>query len=96
VIIRKRALLFLISAGVMAAIILSLYLINHRDNGFIVTGVQGRYFIPILFPLLLAFHGLLPYGINFSKNKFATVIVLIILTGLLTSTEFTLIERYFG
>lgn len=95
-IIKKRALLFLISAGVMAAIILSLYLINHRDNGFIVTGVQGRYFIPILFPLLLAFYGLLPYGINFSKNKFATVIVLIILTGLLTSTEFTLIERYFG
>lgn len=92
----QRSLLFIISAVVFTGVILSLYMINHRDNGFVVTGVQGRYFIPILFPFLLTFAGLLPVRIDFSKYKIARIVVYLVLTGALISTQLTLAERYFG
>ena len=91
-----RILLVCIALSVFAGVILSLYFVNHRDNGLFVTLVQGRYFIPVLFPFFLAFNGLLKFNIDFSKNKIAAILVFIILIGALLSTQLTLSERYFG
>ncbi len=91
-----RILLVCIAFSVFAGVILSLYFVNHRDNGFLVTLVQGRYFIPVLFPFFLAFTGLSKFNIDFSKNKIAAILVFLILIGALLSTQLTLCERYFG
>jgi uncharacterized membrane protein len=92
----KRILFLLIPLLVFLAIFVSIFLGNHANNGDVVLGVQGRYFIPILFPLLLAFHGLIPSRFNLFKNRIALILLIIVLVIALVSTENTLIERYYG
>ncbi len=91
----QRILFLLISLLVFLAIFVSIFLGNHANNGDVVFGVQGRYFIPILFPLLLAFHSLIPWRFNILKNRIALILLIIVLVIALASTENTLIERYY-
>lgn len=94
--IKQRLLLFISSSGVMLAVILAMYLLTPNRSGLVAEGVQGRYFIPALFPFLLSFHGIFSGKMDLSRYKILVVGVVIVLLGCLTATEFTLIDRYFG
>jgi len=91
----QRVILLAVPFIVFTGAYVAMYLINPKGNGFIATGVQGRYFIPVLFPFFLAFHGLIPFGTNFSKYKVLIFVLYIILFLALLNTEMTVVERYY-
>jgi uncharacterized membrane protein len=91
----QRIIFFIVSVSVFAAIFTAMYLINPKENGFIATGVQGRYFIPILFPFFMAFHGLIPIRFNLSNYRILVSLLFLILFFALFSTQMTILERYY-
>ena len=91
----QRIILLAIPFVVFTGTYVAMYLINPKENGFIATGVQGRYFIPVLFPFFLAFQGLIPFGTNLSKYKVLVFVLYIILFIALVNTEMTVVERYY-
>lgn len=93
--IYQRLFLFSIPIIVFTGIILSMYLINGKENGYLVSGVQGRYFIPVIFPFFLAFTNLIPLRLNFSRNKIMAILLFFILFVALLSTHFAVLERYY-
>jgi uncharacterized membrane protein len=92
----QRIILWVIGIIVFMGSMLSIYLINPKENGYIVLGVQGRYFIPVLFPFLLAFNGLIPTRLSLAKYRIGVIILTVILSLALFGTEQALIDRYFG
>lgn len=94
--IYQRILLFIVACGIFVAAILGLYLYSRSQTGFVAEGVQGRYFIPALFPFLISLYGLIPLKINFSKNQVMIFILTIELIVLLLITQLTILERYYG
>ena len=94
--IYQRVIFLFIAVMVFFMIISTLFLTNHRGNGLIVFGIQGRYFIPIIFPLLLAFHGLIPFRLNLSRRTIPALLLVLILIIALTGTQLALIDRYYN
>ncbi len=92
----QRLLLIFTSSSVFVLTILTLYLTTKEDTGLVAQGVQGRYFIPAIFPFFLAFCGLIPFKINFSNKKVLAFLVYLLLFIALYQTQATLIKRYFG
>jgi len=92
----QRVILLAVAFIVFTGAYVAMYLINPKGNGFIATGVQGRYFIPVLFPFFLAFQGLIPFGTNLSKYKVLVFVLYIILFVALLNTEMTIAERYYS
>jgi uncharacterized membrane protein len=92
----QRGWLLAISFAVFTGTILSMHLINGTENGLFVSGVQGRYFIPIVFPFFLAFAHLIPWRINFQKSRVLSVALYIILFIALLSSQIALSERFYG
>jgi len=80
----QRSFLFFISFGVILLTILAMYTRTRQDAGLIAEGVQGRYFIPALFPFFISLYGLLPFKIDFSRRKIITGILYIVLIYLLS------------
>jgi hypothetical protein len=72
-----------------------MYLLTRLDSGLITEGVQGRYFIPALFPFFLSVYGLLPWRMNLFTNRLSAGILYIILLVILINAESTLYTRYF-
>jgi uncharacterized membrane protein len=93
--LHQRIIFLVIPVIVFTGAYVALYLINPKENGFIATGVQGRYFIPVLFPFFLAFQGLIPFGTNLSNYKVFVFVLYIILFVALINTEMTIVERYY-
>ena len=91
----QRVILIVAAIPVFFMTFDSLYLVNPKQNGFVATGVQGRYFIPIIFPFLLAFNGLIPLRLNLSKYKIVAGLLFIVLFFVLLSSQLTIIDRYF-
>jgi len=94
--LHQRIILLVIPFIVFTGTYVAMYLINPKGNGFIATGVQGRYFIPVLFPFFMAFQGLIPFGTNLSKYKILVFVLYAILFVALLNTEMTIVERYYG
>jgi uncharacterized membrane protein len=94
--LHQRIILLAIPFIVFTGTYVAMYLINPKENGFIATGVQGRYFIPVLFPFFLGFHGLIPFGTSLSKHKVLVFVLYIILFVALLNTEMTIVERYYS
>ena len=91
----QRLLLFIVSVGIFLGTILTMYLLTRLDSGLITEGVQGRYFIPALFPFFLSVYGLLPWRMNLFTNRLSAGILYIILLVILINAESTLYTRYF-
>lgn len=92
----QRFLLFSVSIGIIFLTVLAMYSMTRQDAGMIAEGVQGRYFIPVLFPLFVSVNGLLPFRINILDHKLLIIILYLTLIYLLFVTEETLLFRYFG
>jgi uncharacterized membrane protein len=94
--INQRIVLLLVSLGVFLITILAMYIVSRPESGLVAEGVQGRYFIPAVFPFFMVFYGMIPLKINLSSNKYLTILLFCALIVLLYRTEMTLIHRYFG
>ena len=94
--IYSRILFWVLGIVIFLGAFVALWLINPRQNGFVVTGVQGRYFIPALFCFLLAFQGLFPFQLNLSSRKVLILLLFLILFTALFATQMTILDRYYG
>ena len=94
--IYSRILFWVVGIVIFLGAFVALWLINPRQNGFVVTGVQGRYFIPALFCFLLAFQGLFPFQLNLSSRKVLILLLFLILFAALFATQMTILDRYYG
>lgn len=93
--IYQRLLLLAISIGIFLATILTMYLLTRDASGLIAEGVQGRYFIPVVFPFLLAWNRIIPWRMNLSGNRLLSASLYFILLVILIRTEFTLYDRFY-
>lgn len=97
---KMKIILLLIILGVTSMVYTGMYIswtpkiIKNAIGGSTISGVQGRYFIPIVFPFLMLFSNKLP-----KNNKFFNIVqenyLLIPLITLIFST-FTLVLRYWA
>ena len=94
--IYQRVILSTVFIAVFLATILALYLYSRLEMGLVAEGVQGRYFIPVVFPFFLALYGLIPFSVNLSRNKILVCILYIVLFIALFKTEIALIDRYYN
>jgi uncharacterized membrane protein len=94
--IYSRILFWVLGIVIFLGAFVALWLINPRQNGFVVTGVQGRYLIPPLFCFLLAFQGLFPFQLNLSSRKILILLLFLILFTALFATQLTILDRYYG
>jgi uncharacterized membrane protein len=94
--IYQRVLLGMIAIVIFVGAFVALYLINPKQNGFVTTGVQGRYLVPALMCFLLALQGLVPLRINLSRHKILVFLLFLILFIALFATQMTILERYYG
>lgn len=66
----QRSFLLFIGLTVFLANLLAMYILaTSEKSGLIVEGIQGRYFIPVLFPVLLGFHALLPMRFSIQRHR---------------------------
>lgn len=91
----NRILFWIVSLSMFAGAFAALWLINPKQNGLVVTGVQGRYFIPPLFCFLLAFQGLIPIKLNLSNRRILVFLLFLILFIALLTTQMTILDRYY-
>jgi uncharacterized membrane protein len=91
----KRALLFVSAIVIFLGAFVALWLANPKQNGFVVTGVQGRYLIPAVLCFLLAIHGLIPFQLNLSRYKILVFLLFLILFIALSVTQLTILDRYY-
>ena len=94
--IYQRVLLGMIAIVIFLGAFVALYLINPQKNGFVATGVQGRYLVPALICFLLALQGLVPLRINLSRHKIPVFLLFFSLFIALLATQMTIVERYYG
>jgi uncharacterized membrane protein len=95
--IYQRLVLLTVSTSVALLTIFALYVLSTRTaSGHVTEGVQGRYFIPILFPLFLTFAGFNPARLNLSNNKVFNGLLFIVLLVALIKTQSVLQIRYYG
>jgi uncharacterized membrane protein len=94
--IYSRILFWVVGIVIFLGAFVALWLLNPRQNGFVVTGVQGRYLIPGLFCFLLAFQGLSPFQLNLSSRKVLILLLFLLLFTALFATQMTILDRYYG
>lgn len=98
--IKMKVMLLFLVLGITVLIYTGMYIswtpkvVKNAIGGQAISGVQGRYFIPIIFPFLILFSNKLP-----KKNKFFSIVqdnyLLIPLITLIFST-FSLVLRYWA
>ena len=93
--ISQRILLLVVGVSMFVGAFVALYLVNPKQNGFVATGVQGRYLIPSLLCVLLAIQGVIPFNVNISQNKILVFLLFLILFIALLTTQMTILDRYY-
>ncbi len=94
--VRQRALMLLVAIGVFLGTILALFLFTREKSNLVAEGGQGRYFIPVLFTFLMAFHGLVPVRVSFGRRPVLAASFYLVLLILLLVAQVTLHERFYA
>jgi uncharacterized membrane protein len=94
--IRQRAIMLVVAVGVFLGTILALFLFTREKSNLVAEGGQGRYFIPVLFTFLMAFHGLVPLRLSFGRRPLLAVSLYLVLLILLLVAQITLHERFYA
>jgi uncharacterized membrane protein len=93
--IRKTlSILAAMSLAGIISIFFTLYAVFSPVGGKFVDGIQGRYFIPFLIPIILAIISYLPFDIKIKKNIIPYVFGIFAVIGLLTSVTFYYLVTY--
>jgi uncharacterized membrane protein len=92
----RRKLLFATGMSMIGAISIFavLYAIFNPVGWQFIDGVQGRYFIPFLIPILITIASFVPFEIKMNKNVEKYVFVSIVAIGLIFSVIFYYLATY--